>query len=155
LIHKSSAMKTSLKIRKYLLTALGIGGCAIIVSCITNSGRPKGKVEITANGILIHPTIHLSAADQKNLDDTLKNFGKSLYKIVTLKKGRVTQVRGRLADAKIDATLKSEVAEAQKAGADDHTEQFVHVSGVAVRREVNDEANELIKRIQPILEKYR
>ena len=141
-----------IKIKKYVATLLGMGACAVILSCVTNGGHPKGTVEVTPNGILIHPTIQLSAADVQSLDNTLKNFNKSLYKIVTLQKGRVTQNSGRLADAETDATLKSEVANAERT-VDVYTEQFVlHIQSVAVMG--TRESKELIKSVQPILDKY-
>jgi hypothetical protein len=136
---------------------LGIVGCVVILSCAQNQtgSSTKKKVEIAENGILVHPTVNLSASDAEALDKVLQHFNKSLYKLEMLKGGKVAKTRGSLSDAHMDAGLKSELANAKLHGFDVWTIQFVTPGATARHWAATAASNELIEKIKPVMQKYQ
>ena len=113
-------MKTLFRTDKYVLVAVGIVAAAVVISCAQNpaaSGR-TGKVEITQDMIVLHPTVQLAAADEKAMNDVLKNYSTALYKIDTVENGTVKKTQGSLKQTSMTAAVKAESAssEAQAGG---------------------------------------
>src|SRR5207245_7527944 len=99
-------------LRKLLCVLLLGVGTALIIA-ITGFAQQKGRqVTITDTRIEIHPGTRISDSDQKALNEVLRKYDNSLYKVETLKEGKVA-VQGRLEDTRIDATLAGEVKKAQ------------------------------------------
>jgi len=156
-IGENTFMKSLPGTCKAAVVIIGLLGCAVILSCANhqNGSSTKGNVEITENGIVIHPTITLSPAKTQALNDVLKHFSKSLYKIEKLEKGQTSLTRGSLSDAFMTAALKSEVANAKTHGASDWTYQFVTPNPTARNWGATSSSKKLIQKVTPILEKYR
>lgn len=139
---------------------LGIG-TALILAIPAVAQQKGGQVKITDTRIEIRPGTKISESDQKALDEVLKKYDKSLYKIEALKDGKVTgQAQGKLEDKHIDVTLAAEVKQAKAAGASVQMEQVVdHPTGaqmptpgkIAIQEA---KSKELIQALKPILEKY-
>ncbi len=85
----------------------------------------SGKVEITNDFIVVHPGTKLSKADAKALDDVLKKFDKSLYKIQVYKDGQVTQTMGTLSDMQIDQKASADLADAKSKGQSERAIQVI------------------------------
>lgn len=138
---------------------LGVG-TALILAIPVFAQQKDGQVRITDTRIDIRPGAKISESDQKALNEVLKKYGESVYKIETLKDGKVTgQPQGKLEDKHIDATLAAEVKQAKAAGASVQTEQIVdiHIKGQAKPPPGGfqlQDAKELINALKPILEKY-
>src|SRR6266568_5450895 len=85
----------------------------------------SGKVEIKSDFILVHPGTKLSKPDSQALDDVLKQYDKSLYKVETYKNGRVTNSLGTLKDMCIDQTAVAELAQAKMSGQSERAVQMI------------------------------
>ena len=101
--------------------------------------------------IEIHPGTTITESDQKALNEVLKKYDTSLYKIETLTDGKVTS-QGKLKDKYIDTTLAAEVKQAKAAGTTVNMQQTVDHKTDAPVDEAK--AKELISALKPILEKY-
>jgi len=138
---------------------LGVGSALILA--VPAFAQQKGKqVTITDSRIEIRPGTKISESDQKALNEVLKKYDKSLYKIETLKDGKVTGAQGKLEDKHVDVTLAAEVKQGKAAGASVQTEQVVDhptreptVKTVKIAVE-ETKSKELIQALKPILEKY-
>ena len=150
---------------KHLYTAakfLVFAVCSIFVTAIPVSGQEQsGKVKITETRIEIHPGAKISESDQKALDDVLKNYDKSLYKIETYTDGKLVKVKGKLSDLLIDKALASEVASAKAHGMTSSTAQLGNTyktrytpTPPASRAFTVEKERELVQAVKPILEKY-
>jgi hypothetical protein len=138
---------------------LGVGSALILA--VPAFAQQKGKqVTITDSRIEIRPGAKISESDQKALNEVLKKYDKSLYKIETLKDGKVTGAQGKLEDKHVDVTLSAEVKQGKAAGASvqvdqviDHpmTQPTVKTVKIAVEE---TKSKELIQALKPILEKY-
>jgi hypothetical protein len=134
-------------------------GTALTLAVSVFAQQKDGQVRITDTRIDIRPGTKISESDQKALNEVLNKYGPSLYKIETLKDGKVTgQSQGGLEDKYIDATLAAEVKQAKAAGASVQTEQIVDIHHSMAKPppggfQVQD-TKELIKALKPILEKY-
>lgn len=149
------AMKTLLRTNKYIVAMLGIVGCVVILSCAQHQqgSGSAGKVVITKTGIIIHPTIKLSAMDEQAMNNVLKKYKKSLYRIETLNKGKMVRTEGK---ANIVAALKPEIARAQSQGADDETGNSVcPASPGCGTNQFTSKDLKLIEDLKAILQKYQ
>jgi hypothetical protein len=139
---------------------LGVGSALILA--VPAFAQQKGEqVTITESRVEIRPGTKISESDQKALNEVLKKYDKSLYKIETLKDGKVTgQAQGKLEDKHIDVTLAAEVKQAKAAGASVQMEQVVdHPTSQPTVKTVKiaveeTKSKELIQALKPILEKY-
>jgi hypothetical protein len=137
-------------------------------------GQEKsGKVTIERDNIVIHPGAKISKEDEKALNDILKKYDKSLYKVETYKGGKVAKQQGQLSDVAIDKQVESELNAAKAQGVSDKTVQFVwrqfnppplargmttHVEQVPpppppVRPAA--QGKQLVDELKPILQKYQ
>jgi hypothetical protein len=145
-------MKPLLGRLKYLLVLPILLASGLIISHAQEQTSTKsGHVELS---IKIHPTIKLSPNDEKELNEKLAKFDKSLYRLVVLTNGRVDGQRST-GSLEISKELKAEMETAQKKGLSDFGPQFVPCQGVAFRAQKAGEARELIEAITPILSKYQ
>jgi len=104
----------------YVVLMLGILGCILITSYAQQkpTAGASGKVEVmkdakgNVNGIVIHPGKTLTAQQERDLEKALGAFNESLYKLEKRDKGKV-ETKGSLSDAKLSASLKSELADAR------------------------------------------
>ena len=106
-------------------------------------------------GIVVHPTIKLSAKEEKSLTDKLKKFDKSLYKLEKLDNGKVTATWGEM---QLCDRLTAEMEDSKTKGMSVHQTNFVPTGGVAGAANQNvlkKDAKNLIKAITPILNKYQ
>jgi len=135
-------------------------GTALILAVSIFAQQKDGQVRITDTRIDIRPGTKISESDQKALNEVLKKYGESVYKIETLNDGKATgQPQGKLEDKYIDATLAAEVKQAKAAGASVQMEQIVDIHHAQANPPpagaVDLQATkELIKALKPILEKY-
>ena len=152
LSQNGETMKPLLGKHKYSLI-VGILGCGLIIS-YAQQQKPTGKtgkVEITADSIVIHSPVKLSEKDEQKLAQALATSDKSLYKLQTFENGRV-KTEGNL---KINTVLEQEMANAKANHASGFCVNFIPGSPayVAVTRQL--EAKRLHEKIKPILEKYQ
>jgi|SRR6266436_1111777 len=144
-------------LRKTLEIVLLGSGIASIPTISSLAQEKSGQVTITDTRIEIHPGTKISENDEKALNAVLKKYGESLYKIETLKDGKL-KVQGRLEDKHIETTLAAEVKKAKAAGMSDHTERVVdHQHSQALPPPAGKGkvvGRELIDSLKPILEKY-
>ena len=84
-----------------------------------------GKTEVKDDFIVVHPGTKLSKADAKALNDVLKQYDKSLYKIKIYKNGKVTKTMGTLNDMYIDQKTVADFNEAKKAGQSERAIQLI------------------------------
>lgn len=96
-------------VRFFLLA--GITALALAVPAVA---QDKGTVTMEEKGIILHPGTKLSQADAKALNDVLKKYDKSLYRIdVYNKNGQKKKSLGQLSDVCLDSAVVSEVAAAK------------------------------------------
>jgi hypothetical protein len=170
----------------YILPVIALVAGIIVFSCADNihSTGARSKVTIQESGILIRPGTQLSEGDQKAMNDILKNYDKSLYKIQTYENGQLKRTQGKLSNMYIDKATASEAAKAMtekgssqyviQIGFLDKTHQSptppqmnaltdkTHQSPTPPAPSPSDkthqthgkEAEDLVKRLTPILEKY-
>jgi hypothetical protein len=144
---KPSVMKTLLRTNKYAVLTLGTIGCLLIFACKTETTkRTSGKVDIQDKRLVIHPYIKLLPAEEKKLDDVLRNHDKKLYRIATWKNGKVVKVRGDRPKA-----IKAEAAEAMVQGADVIDEQSVCPNLGCPTTEVTANQKRLLKDLGELL----
>jgi hypothetical protein len=118
----------------------GVVLVVLALTCLTARGwaeEKSGKVEIKDDFIVVHPGTKLSRADTKALNDVLKQYDKSLYKIKIYKNGKVTKTLGTLNDMYLDQKTVADFNEAKKAGQSERAIQLIAPSagpqkGVAV-----------------------
>jgi len=101
-------------------------------TCLTATGLAAeeksgqaGKTEIKDDFIVVHPGTKLSKADAMALNDVLKQYDKSLYKIKIYKNGKVTKTMGTLNDMYIDQKTVADFNEAKKAGQSERAIQLI------------------------------
>jgi hypothetical protein len=98
----------------YILPVIALVAGIVVFSCADNihSTGARSKVTIQESGILIRPGTQLSEGDQKAMNDILKNYDKSLYKIQTYENGQLKRTQGKLSNMYIDKATASEAAKA-------------------------------------------
>ncbi len=98
----------------YVLPVIALVAGIIVFSCADNihSTGAKSKVTIQQNGILIRPGTQLSEDDQKAMNEILKSYDKSLYKLQTYENGQLKKTQGKLSDIYIDKATASQAAKA-------------------------------------------
>ncbi|PYK57525.1 MAG: hypothetical protein DME43_14950 [Verrucomicrobia bacterium] len=98
----------------YVLPLIALGAGIVVFSCADkiHSTGAAGKVTIQQSGILIRPGTQLSEGDQTAMNEILKSYDKSLYKIQTYENGQLKKTQGKLSDMYIDKATASEAAKA-------------------------------------------
>ena len=98
----------------YVLPLIALGAGIVVFSCADkiHSTGAAGKVTIQQSGILIRPGTQLSEGDQTAMNEILKSYDKSLYKIQTYENGQLKKTQGKLSDIYIDKATASEAAKA-------------------------------------------
>jgi len=102
------------------------------LGALTATEPPKeksGKVEIKDDFIVVHPGTKLSRADAQALNDVLKKYDKSLYKIQIYKNGKVTKTLGTLNDMYIDQRAVADLAQAKTSGQSERAIQLIAPPG--------------------------
>ena len=154
-------MKTLLGTRKYLfLLPLLLAATGLIIAYGQQaSSKPKESSKTNEGwvdkGIVVHPTIKLSAKDEKDLTDKLKKFDKSLYKLEKLDNGKVTTSWGEM---QLCDKLSAEMEDSKTKGMSVHQTNFVPTggpAGAANQSLLKKDAKNLIKAVTPILNKYQ
>ena len=105
------------------LVLVALASLAVLTS--TGLAQTSGKVEIKDDYILIHPGTKLSTEDVKALNDVLKKYDKSLYKIEVYEKGKATKTVGSLSDMQIDQKTVAELADAKTKGQSERAIQLI------------------------------
>jgi len=100
-------MKTLPLILKCIGLAVVVGSVLVIANCAQGQ---RGTVTIKKTGIILHPGTQISQADAKALNEVLKKYDKSLYRIDIYSKGEKKKSLGQLNDVYLDRTVVSEVA---------------------------------------------
>ena len=90
-----------------------------------------GKTEIKDDYVLVHPGVKLSAEDTQTLDDVLKTYDKSLYKIEVYNQGQVASSLGSLQDMCVDRVVVAEVMMAKAQGQSERAIQLIAPSSTA------------------------
>jgi hypothetical protein len=157
-------MKILFRTNRYLV-ALGVVACAVILYGAQYSavGARTGKIQIMPTGVVIHPTVELSAADELAIDNVLQEHDKSLYKIETVENGQIIKVQGELKDAHMTAALKAEMTAGTRRK---HGKSIQAICEAPCHQTQlppiwsNTEANsaerqQLIKELTPILKNYQ
>src|SRR5438105_10454513 len=92
--------------------SLTIGVAAIVVyTGFSQEKKGTATVTIKEKGILMHPGTQLSKADEKALNDALRIYDLSLYKINIYQNGKVVKSQGQLKNLAIDKALLAEEAD--------------------------------------------
>ncbi len=144
-IKRDVTMKTLTEVFKYVV--LGVGITALLTIPMF-AQKPEGKVTFTKTRIEIHPGLKLLPSDEKALNDVLKKYDKTLYKIESYENGAVVKTKGELSDVTIDKKLASEVAHAKK------TRALTIETVQTVNGRSYTAGEQLLKDLKPILEKY-
>src|SRR5437868_11772533 len=110
-------MKTPIRTVFVLLSLVALVSSATAAS--------KAKVEIQSEFIVVHPGTKLSKDDAKALNEVLKKYDKSLYKIEVYNDGKVTKTLGSLSDMQIDQKVSAELADAMKNGESERAVQVI------------------------------
>ena len=96
--------------------------------------KKHGAVTIRKDRIIIHGA-NITAGDEKRLNDILKSYDKSLYKIRAFKDGKAGKIRGTLNDDTIGKATMAEIfAEAQNGRLTGWTVQVGPGSGCSANR---------------------
>jgi len=103
-------MKTLPPILKYVGLAIAVGSVLVIANC---AQWQRGPVTIEKNRIILHPGTQISQADAKALNEILKKYDKSLYRIDIYRNGQKQKSLGQLSDVYLDRTVESEGAMAK------------------------------------------
>lgn len=88
------------------------GSTALVLAVPAFAEEKGGKVTIEEKGIILHPGTKISPTDAKALNDVLKKYDKSLYRIDTYRNGQKKKSQGQLSEVCLDRTVVAEVAEA-------------------------------------------
>ena len=91
----------------------------------TGFGQSAAKVEIKDDYIVVHPGAGISKPDAKALDDVLKQYDKSLYKVDIYKNGQTTSALGNLRDMCVDQRAVAELMQAKAQGQSDRAIQLI------------------------------
>jgi hypothetical protein len=160
-------MKTLFRTHKYVL--MGLLGLAVMFvfgqepAVAARKAKSKKKVEITNDTIVIHPTVKLSPADEKAMDDILKKNSKTLYRIDTVENGKVT-TNGSLNGSSLTAAVKAEMPTEGKGGKSHKTAQVIcpapchtdqHPFSTIFKATDSVARQRLIQELKPILQKYQ
>lgn len=150
-------MKTQSAVNKHVV-AVGLVIGIAMVACAQQRkmGEGGGKVEIKQGGIVIHPTVKLSDADAKAMDNVLAKYDAALYKIETVEDGKVTKTQGKLEDAVITQAAKAEVAMPQPGMSHKRVQVTCPLPCKDIQRPPTLAAREeLLKGLEPILSRYQ
>lgn len=99
---------------------------ALILALPALGQEKTGKVTIGEDHIVVHPFTKISGGDMKAINDVLKKYDKSFYKLDTYQNGKLQKTVGQLSDIYIDQAIKSELANAQANGESNKTMQFTN-----------------------------
>jgi hypothetical protein len=105
------------------------GSTAIALAVPAFAEEKSGKVEIKEDVIIIHPGSKISKSDTAALNEVLRKYDKSLYKIETYRSGKSKKKLGELSDMLIDQTVASELASAKESGESDRSIQVISPNG--------------------------
>jgi hypothetical protein len=105
------------------------GSTAIALAVPAFAEEKSGKVEIKEDVIIIHPGSKISKSDTAALNEVLRKYDKSLYKIETYRSGKSKKKLGELSDMFIDQTVASELASAKESGESDRSIQVISPNG--------------------------
>jgi hypothetical protein len=149
-------MKTFSGPLKRVVVALGI---LSIVTLVVFAEDSKGHVTFQQNAVLI-PGTNISPADQKELNDILRKYDKSLYKIETYEKGRLVKTQGTLSDVILRHTKAAQFA--AKSGKSAFSGWALQI-GLDINEQMptpppmpkhSGNSEELVARVTKILSKY-
>src|SRR5882724_7641472 len=110
------------------LCVLAAGGLLSLAVASVKQEK-SGKIEIKEDVILIHPGSKISKSDTTALNEVLRKYDKSLYKIETYRNGKSKKKLGELSDMLIDQAVASEVASAKESGDSERAIQVITASG--------------------------
>jgi hypothetical protein len=99
------------------------GSTALALAVPAFAEEKAAKVTIEESGIILHPGTKLSRDDQQELNEVLKKYDKSLYKIDIYKNGEKKKSLGQLSDVCLDRAVVAEVA--QTTGNSNRTLQII------------------------------
>jgi hypothetical protein len=91
----------------------------------TQATATQATVTIEDNMILLHPGTKLTKPDRQELNQILRTYNKSLFKVETYKDGKVTRTQGQLSEALIDKTIAAEATQAKASGNSHLTMQII------------------------------
>jgi hypothetical protein len=149
-------MKSSSAPLKCALVALGI---VLTITLVGFAAESKGYVTFQENAVLI-PGTDISPADQKDLNNILKKYDKSLYKIETYEKGRLVKTQGSLSDVILKDTKASQFTTSAKKHAITGWSLQIgldvnqHMPTPPARSNGSGSSEELVARVTKILSKY-
>lgn len=153
-------MKTLLRTHSYLVLIPLVLAFGVIIAYAKKqvAGNKTGMVEKCPKlGAKIHPTVNFTEEDEKDLKDKLAKFDASLYRLEALKGGKVDEKRS-IGTLKVSKELRIQMVTAKERGFDVYGPEFVPCSMVAAAplftKEKTEEAERMMKAIDPILEKY-
>jgi len=104
-------------------------GALLSLAVASVAQEKSGKVEIKEDVIIIHPGSKISKSDTAALNEVLRKYDKSLYKIETYRSGKSKKKLGELSDMLIDQTVASELASAKESGGSDRSIQVISPNG--------------------------
>jgi hypothetical protein len=135
-----------------------------IVACAALVHTNRGRVTIEKEGILLTGA-KISDGDAHEINDILRKFDKSLYKIDVYKNGKLEERRGALRDVFVDKATASEAAKnatqpgftrwTLQCGYDRSTIQSPPPTiRATIPTKKNAESEDLVRRLTPIFQKY-
>src|SRR5262249_43541520 len=84
----------------------------------------RGGVTMDEDHIVVHPMTKISAEDVKAINNVLKEYDKSFYKLDTYKDGKLKKTQGSLSDVNLDQAIAAELTAAKAKGESIKTMQF-------------------------------
>ncbi len=88
--------------------------------------KERSGVTMDETHIVVHPITKISTEDTKAINNILKKYDKSLYKLATYKDGKLKKTQGTLSDVYLDQAIASELSAAQAKGESNKTMQFTN-----------------------------
>jgi hypothetical protein len=106
-------------------TGLAVCASVICMAATAMAQTGMGKVEINNDYVVVHPGTKLSTDDAQSLDDVLKTYDKSLYKIEVYNQGQTTSSLGTLRDMCVDRRAMVELAFVKTQGQSERAIQLI------------------------------
>src|SRR5215472_11619409 len=99
---------------------------AICIAIPAFAQEKGGGVTMDEDHIVVHPMTKISAEDVKAINDVLKEYDKSFYKLQTYKDGKLKKTQGTLSDVNLDQVIAAELTASQAKGESVKTMQFTN-----------------------------
>ena len=123
-----------------------------IVACAAIVQNKNEGVTFAEKYVIFRPKAKISTADCENINQILKKYDTSLYKIQAYKSGKLIKSRGQLDENHIQNGIVSEVTNEAKSIA--FTGCALMAGDSSTKQPIPTQRKEMLKSLKVILEKY-